>query len=85
MPIYAIQVAICEVIHFPDLEMNLKARKVERISLIGLCRIVTAGSREEAQNLLEASIMFTKSRTTLIFTFKRDGTLDCMQAVEVNK
>ena len=65
--------------------MNLKARKVERISLIGLCRIVTAGSREEAQNLLEASIMFTKSRTTLIFTFKRDGTLDCMQAVEVNK
>ena len=57
MPIYAIQVAICEVIHFRDLEMNLKARKVERISLIYLCRIVTAGSREDAQNLLEASIM----------------------------
>ena len=65
--------------------MNLKARKVERISLIGLCRIVTVGSREDALNLLEASIMFPKSRTTLIFILKRDGTLDCMRTVKANK
>ena len=64
--------------------MNLKARKVERISLIGLRRIVTAGSREDAQNLLETSIMFPTSITTLMFIFKRDGTLDCMQAAEDN-
>ena len=85
MPIYAIQVAICVVIHFQDIKMNLKTRKVERTSLICLSRIVTSGSREDAQNLLSVSIMFPKSGTTLIYIFKRYSTLDSMQAVESNK